>query len=71
MADNIVIRLQIFLSFHVDSLYKKPRFCFFVFFGGVGSVFVTVVVVFFLFSFSLFSDLREDSCNRFPKRVSR
>lgn len=49
MADNIVIRLQIFLSFHVDSLYKKPCFCFFVFWGGVGSVFVTVVVVVFFF----------------------
>lgn len=53
--DNIVIRLQIFLSFHVDGLYKKPLFvCFFFL---VGSVFVSVIVVFFLFSFSLFSDL--------------
>lgn len=55
MANNIVIRLQIFLSFHVDSLYKNSLFCLFVFFL-VGSVFVTVVF-FFLFSFSLFSDL--------------
>lgn len=45
MADNIVIRLQIFLSFHVDSLYKKPLFC--LFFFLVGSVFVSVVVFFF------------------------
>lgn len=50
MANNIVIRLQIFLSFHVDSLYKNSLFCLFVFFLA-GSVFVTVVVVFFSFFF--------------------
>ena len=46
MADNIVIRLQIFLSFHVDSLYKEPLFC--LFFFLVGYVFVSVVVCFFV-----------------------
>ena len=46
MANNIVIRLQIFLYFHVDSLYKNSLVCLFVFFL-VGSVFVTVVFFFF------------------------
>ena len=50
MADNIVIRLQIFLSFHVDSLYKKPRFCFFVFLGG-GLVLCLLLLLLFFFFF--------------------
>lgn len=55
MANNIVIRLQIFLYFHVDSLYKNSLFCLFVFFFGWFCV--CYCCFFFLFSFSLFSDL--------------
>ena len=51
MADNIVIRLQIFLSFHVDSLYKKPRFCFFVFWGGLALCLLLLLLFFFFFLF--------------------
>ena len=51
MADNIVIRLQIFLSFHVDSLYKKPRFCFFVFLGGLVLCLLLLLLFFFFFLF--------------------
>ena len=49
--DNIVIRLQIFLSFHVDGLYKKPLFVCFLFFWLVLCLFLLLLFFSFFFFF--------------------